>query len=226
MILYLYNYIVFLWVEILYNIIVWYLFEKCLEHNLLLVYFIVNKSMQNGVDVYHNQYLYMHNDNISTICFYVSVNKFKPDLKYGSLEDKLTSKSNKPSDDYCSQDSNIRMGANFSRHSSKGLSGRRCQSISNICNSKDHFLDPSAREVDAAYKFCNSLPSPNGTAYNNNYEHKPLTKKTSLQHTVSVSSYSNIYSSFLYSPTLIRNTVNKLASLIDRRRPTTLKCTN
>lgn len=171
--------------------------------------------------MYHNQYLCKYNIK-STICFCVSVNKFKPDLNCGSLEDKLTS--NKRSDDYCSQDSNIKMGANFSRHSSKGLSGRRCQSISNICNSKDHFLDPSAREVDAAYKFCNSLPSPNGTAYNNNYEHKPLTKKTSLQHTVSVSPYPNIYSSFLYfSTTLIRITVNNLASLIHTGRPTIIK---
>lgn len=79
----------------------------------------------------------------------------------------------------------VTMGANFSRHSSKGMSGRRCQSISNICNSKDHYMDPSNREIDAAYKFCNSLPSPNGTACNNNHEHKPVTKKTSLPNRVS-----------------------------------------
>lgn len=126
---------------------------------------------------------------------FVTVDKYKTsDLKYEYEPLGYKTLSSKSSDVIkCSQsqDSNniLRMGANFSRHSSKGLSGRRCQSISNICNSKDHFLDPSARdrEVDAAYKFCNSLPSPNGTVYNNNYEHKPLTKKTSLQHTVSVS---------------------------------------
>lgn len=80
----------------------------------------------------------------------------------------------------------ISMGANFSRHSSKGMSGRRCQSISNICNSKDHYMNPDCREIDAAYKFCNSLPSPNGTACNNNHEHKPVSKKTSLPNRVSL----------------------------------------
>lgn len=79
------------------------------------------------------------------------------------------------------------MGANFSRHSSKGMSGRRCQSISNICNAKDHY-NPDNREIDAAYKFCNSLPSPNGTACNNNHEHNRVTKQKSLPNKVSVSS--------------------------------------
>lgn len=115
------------------------------------------------------------------------ISGYKPsDLKYAAVENKLSCQN---SDVSKRSEDSITMGANFSRHSSKGLSGRRCQSISNICNSKDHFLDPSGREVDAAYKFCNSLPSPNGTVYNNNYEHKPLTKKTSLQHTLSVSTY-------------------------------------
>lgn len=94
--------------------------------------------------------------------------------------------SDKPSDVYKTKQGTVTMGANFSRHSSKGMSGRRCQSISNICNSKDHYMDPSTREIDAAYKFCNSLPSPNGTACNNNYEHKPVSKKTSLPNRVSI----------------------------------------
>lgn len=78
------------------------------------------------------------------------------------------------------------MGANFSRHSSKGMSGRKCQSISNICNSKDHYMPTTDnREIDSAYKFCNSLPSPNGTVCNNNIEHKPVTKQKSLPNKVS-----------------------------------------
>lgn len=113
-------------------------------------------------------------------CFFLeNVNDSKCKVQYSSCD--------KRNDEYDKRkQSTITMGANFSRHSSKGMSGRRCQSISNICNSKDHYMDPSTREIDAAYKFCNSLPSPNGTACNNNHEHKPLSKKTSLPNRVSI----------------------------------------
>lgn len=47
----------------------------------------------------------------------------------------------------------VKMGANVSRHSSKGLSGRRSQSSGSICNSKGR--NPTNNEG----KLCGSLPS-------------------------------------------------------------------
>jgi hypothetical protein len=58
----------------------------------------------------------------------------------------------------------VKMGANVSRHSSKGLSGRRSQSSGSICNGKGRHNDG---------KMCGSLPSylddRNSTGCNNNH---------------------------------------------------------
>lgn len=66
------------------------------------------------------------------------------------------------------------MGANVSRHSGKGLSGRRTQSSGNICNGKsnnvvrllgpcgatDSALTPTTQaEPNNKYRFCGSLPN-------------------------------------------------------------------
>ncbi|XP_031336354.1 tyrosine-protein phosphatase non-receptor type 13-like isoform X3 [Photinus pyralis] len=63
-------------------------------------------------------------------------------------------------------DHDIRMGANVSRHSSKGLHGRRSQSSGSICNSKD-------RHASSDNKMCGSLPSylddRNSHSCNNNH---------------------------------------------------------
>lgn len=47
----------------------------------------------------------------------------------------------------------VKMGANVSRHSSKGLSGRRSQSSGSICNGKGRHANGNDAKV------CGSLPS-------------------------------------------------------------------
>ncbi|XP_063909524.1 tyrosine-protein phosphatase non-receptor type 13-like isoform X3 [Zophobas morio] len=63
-----------------------------------------------------------------------------------------------------SSSDHVKMGANVSRHSSKGLSGRRSQSSGSICNGKGRHGDG---------KMCGSLPSylddRNSTGCNNNH---------------------------------------------------------
>lgn len=49
----------------------------------------------------------------------------------------------------------VKMGANVSRHSSKGLSGRRSQSSGSICHSKGRHTNSSSGDG----KICGSLPS-------------------------------------------------------------------
>lgn len=65
----------------------------------------------------------------------------------------------------------VKMGANVSRHSSKGLSGRRSQSSGSICNGKGRHNDG---------KMCGSLPSyldePNSTGCNNNHQDQDCEK--------------------------------------------------
>ncbi|XP_054266593.1 uncharacterized protein LOC128988879 isoform X1 [Macrosteles quadrilineatus] len=57
------------------------------------------------------------------------------------------------------------MGSNVSRHSGKGLTGRRSQSSGNLCNGKSHgvskFFSPCGGDVAPRdrYKFCGSLPN-------------------------------------------------------------------
>lgn len=63
------------------------------------------------------------------------------------------------------------MGSNMSRHSGKGLTGRRSQSQGNLCNGKSsgapgvaRFFSPCGRNNDSVgprdrYKFCGSLPN-------------------------------------------------------------------
>lgn len=66
-----------------------------------------------------------------------------------------------------SNNDHVKMGANVSRHSSKGLSGRRTQSSGSICNGK------GARSGAGEQKICGSLPSyldeTDATACNNNH---------------------------------------------------------
>ncbi|XP_049820351.1 uncharacterized protein LOC109609094 isoform X2 [Aethina tumida] len=72
-----------------------------------------------------------------------------------------------------SSNDHVNMGANVSRHSAKGLSGRRSQSSGSICNGKGRHPDG---------KICSSLPSylderENGNGCNNNHndcEKQPL----------------------------------------------------
>ncbi|KAG5886864.1 hypothetical protein JTB14_019223 [Gonioctena quinquepunctata] len=72
----------------------------------------------------------------------------------------------------------VKMGANVSRHSVKGLSGRRSQSSGSICNgSGGSSSGKSSRHPDG--KICSSLPSylderGDEGACNNNHREKPL----------------------------------------------------
>ncbi|XP_060524459.1 uncharacterized protein LOC132700896 isoform X2 [Cylas formicarius] len=66
-------------------------------------------------------------------------------------------------------DHHVSMGANVSRHSSKGLSGRRSQSSGSICNSK------GGRQAGDGSKCGGSLPSyldDNESTYNNNHQNE------------------------------------------------------
>ncbi|KAK9700824.1 hypothetical protein QE152_g31006 [Popillia japonica] len=69
----------------------------------------------------------------------------------------------------------VKMGANVSRHSSKGLSGRRTQSSGSICNGKGG-SGGGGRHTNSEPKICGSLPSylderDATTGCNNNHHH-------------------------------------------------------
>lgn len=55
------------------------------------------------------------------------------------------------------------MGSNMSRHSGKGLTGRRSQSSGNLCNGKvpavTRIFSPCGRDPRDRYKLCGSLPN-------------------------------------------------------------------
>ncbi|GJQ68918.1 hypothetical protein Trydic_g6107 [Trypoxylus dichotomus] len=69
----------------------------------------------------------------------------------------------------------VKMGANVSRHSSKGLSGRRTQSSGSICNGKGG--SGGGRHTNSEPKICGSLPSylderDASTGCNTNHHHE------------------------------------------------------